>query len=194
MSRDQNRGSTVQEETGSTYKSTGTFNHKIYHLDICQNVENVSYSYPGRQHDSLELFAENGREKIQISKEIWGFLLGQGIMITAEHLSGNLNCKADWEAWYQKDSSEWKLCPLFLSKICQILGKKPEIDLSASKLSNQLPNHYSWKPHPDSLGTDAFQQKWYHKSLYAFPPFALTHKILKKVDEEKLPSLTVTLT
>ena len=44
---------------------------------------------------------------------------------------------------YQKDSSEWKLCPLSFSKIGQILGKKPEIDLFASRLSNQLPSYYS---------------------------------------------------
>ena len=28
------------------------------------------------------------------------------------------------------------------SKICQILGKKPEIDLFASRLSNQLPSYF----------------------------------------------------
>ena len=46
--RDQNRGSVVQEGTGSTYQSAGTSSHKVCHLDICQNVENVSYTYPGR--------------------------------------------------------------------------------------------------------------------------------------------------
>ena len=63
MSRNQNRGSVVQEGTGSTYKSAGTSSHKVCHLNICQNVENVSYKCPGRQYDSLELFAENGRDK-----------------------------------------------------------------------------------------------------------------------------------
>ena len=115
----------------------------------------------------------------------------QEITITAEHLSGNLNCKADWESQHQKDFSEWKLCPQVFSKICQILEKKPEIDLFASRVSNQLPSYYSWEPDPDSLGTDALHQKWYHKSLYAFPPFALIHKVLKKVEEEKVPSLII---
>ena len=81
-------------------------------------------------------------ELMQNSEEIWEFLLGQGTMITAEHLPGNLNCKADWESRHQKDSSEWKLYPLIFSKICQMLGKKPETDLLASKLSNQLPRYY----------------------------------------------------
>ena len=63
MSRDQNKGSMFQEGTGSAYQSAGTFSHKVCHLDIYENVENVSYTYPGRQHDSLDLFAENGRDK-----------------------------------------------------------------------------------------------------------------------------------
>ena len=63
MSRDQNRKSVVQEGTESAHQSAGTSGHKVCHLDICQNVENVSYTYLGRQYDSLELFAENGRDK-----------------------------------------------------------------------------------------------------------------------------------
>ena len=128
-------------------------------------------------------------ELMQISKEIWEFI--QGIMITVENLPGNLNCQASWESRHRKDSSEWKLCPLVFSKICQILGKKPEIDLLALRLSNQLPSYYSLKPDSDSLGTDAPQQKWYHKSLYAFHSFAFLYKVLKKVEEEKLPSLII---
>ena len=62
-----------------------------------------------------------------------------------------------------KNPELMKLCPLIFSEICQILGKRPEIDLFASRLANQLPSYYSWKPDPNSLGTDALQQKWYPK-------------------------------
>ena len=78
-----------------------------------------------------------------------------------------------------------------VSKISQILGKKLEIDLFSSRLSNQLPSYYPWKPNPNGLGTDAFQQKCCHKSLYAFPSFALIQKVLKKVEEEKVTSLII---
>ena len=71
------------------------------------------------------------------------------------------------------------------------IGKKPEIDLFASRLSNQLPSYYSWNPDPKSPSTGALQQKWYHKSRYAFPPFPLIHKVLEKVEEEKVPSLII---
>ena len=35
----QNRGLVVQEKTGST----GAISHKVFHFDVWQNVENVSY-------------------------------------------------------------------------------------------------------------------------------------------------------
>ena len=137
----------------------------------------------------LKMGGTKNPELIQISKEILKFQLRQGIMITAKHLPRNLNCKADWQSRHQKDSSEWKLCPLIFSKFCKMLGKKPEIDLhkvvkSASKL-------LLFATDPNSLGTDALQQKWYHKSLYAFLPFVLIHKVLKKEEEEKVPSLII---
>ena len=141
----------------------------------------------------LKIGGKKNTELMQISKEILEFLLGQGIMITAGHLPRNLNCKADWESRHQRDSSDWTLCTLIFSKICQILGKKPEIDLFASRLSNQLPSYYSWKSDPNSHGTGALQQKRYDKSLYAFPPFALIYKVLKKVEEEKVPSLIIVI-
>ena len=175
LSRDQNRESVVQEQTGSTYKSTGTFSHEIWHLDICQNVENVSYEYPGRQHDNLDLFAENGRDK-------------------ESRTNADLKRNLGVSAW----AGDHDYCRTFTRKF-QLQGR---FGISATerflrmktvlqRLSNQLPSYYTWKPDPDSLGTDALQQKWYHKSLYAFPPFALIHKVLKKVKEEKVPSLII---
>ena len=128
---------------------------------------------------------------MQISKEIWDFLLGQGITITAEYLPGNLNCKADWESRHQKDSSERKLCPLIFSKICQILGKRPEINLFASRLSDQLPSYYSWKPDPNSLGTDALQQNWYHKESICIPSICLDSQSTEKSRGGEVPSLII---
>ena len=65
-SRIQNRGSMVQKGIGSTYQSAGTYSYQVCRLDICQNVENVRYTYPGRRHDSFKLFAENARGKESI--------------------------------------------------------------------------------------------------------------------------------
>ena len=61
--RNQNSESVTQEGTGSTYQSTETLNNKLCCFDICQNVENVSHKYPGKQYESLELFAETRMDK-----------------------------------------------------------------------------------------------------------------------------------
>ena len=47
---------------------------------------------------------------------------------------------------------------------------QPVIDLFASRLSNQLPAFYSWKPDPNSLALNALQQTWSHKHLLCFSP------------------------
>ena len=44
----------------------------------------------------LKMGGTKNPDLMQILKEIWEFVLGQGITITAKHLLGNLNCKADW--------------------------------------------------------------------------------------------------
>ena len=139
----------------------------------------------------LKIGGTKSPDPMQISKEIWDFLLGQGITITAEHLPGNLNCKADWESRHQKDSSERKLCPLIFSKICQILGKRPEINLFASRLSDQLPSYYSWKPDPNSLGTDAPQQNWYHKESICILSICLDSQSTEKSRGGEVTSLII---
>jgi len=106
----------------------------------------------------------------KISKEIWGFLLQNMIMITAEYLPGILNKEADWESRNVRDFSEWKLKPQIFMNLCKIVGS-PTIDLFASRLSNQIPVYFSWKPDPYCLGVDAMQQEWPHNQiLYAPPP------------------------
>ena len=45
----------------------------------------------------LKMGGTKNPDLMQIPKEIWEFLLGQVITITAKHLPGNLSCKAYWE-------------------------------------------------------------------------------------------------
>ena len=44
----------------------------------------------------------------QVSKELWEFLIGNEIAITAEYLPGKLNSLTDKDS-QKKDSSEWNL-------------------------------------------------------------------------------------
>lgn len=111
-------------------------------------------------------------QMIKLSKEIWNYLLSRGITVTTEYLPSKMNVIADRESRERADSSEWKLCA-------------EEVDLFASRLTHQLPHYVAWRQDPYSQATDAMQQDWSQKFLYAFPPFCLINRVLQKVRHEE---------
>ena len=150
MSRNLNRG---QEGTGSTYQSAWIFSGKVYHFDICQNVGNGSLTCPGRKHDSFELLAENGRYKESRTN---ANLKGNLGVSTWAGFTAQVNRSRLLPNIYQRTTMQ---CRLRISAPERFLGmetvrsnfqqnmpnigKKPEIDLIASRSSNQLPSYYS---------------------------------------------------
>ena len=56
-------------------------------------------------------------ELLQVAKEIWDYLLANGIAVTAEYLPSSLNIQADWQSRNHRDSSDWKLNPKIFSQI-----------------------------------------------------------------------------
>ena len=55
-----------------------------------------------------------------INKEIWHYLLGKEIIITAEYLPDTLNKEIDFQSQAVREPSEWKLDP----KVFQTLYRK----------------------------------------------------------------------
>ena len=64
------------------------------------------------------------------------------------------------------------------------------IDFFASRTNHQLPRFYSNKPGPEAEAIDALIQLWAGEIGYAFPPFNLVAKCLRKVIHE---GATITL-
>ena len=61
------------------------------------------------------------------------------------------------------------------------------MDLFASRLNCQTETYISWKPDPFALAVDAFTMNWNTLgTVYAFPPFALISKMLKKIVLDKV--------
>ena len=123
-------------------------------------------------------------ELLQVAKEIWDYLLANGIAVTAEYLPSSLNIQADWQSRNHRDSSDWKLNPKIFSQIVKIRGI-PQIDLFASRLNHQLPKYMSWHPDPGSCAVDSLQHSWRNLYGYAFPPFCLIGKVLAKVRKDQ---------
>ena len=120
----------------------------------------------------------------EIARAIWLWCIEHEIWITASHIAGNLNTRADFKSRNFNDQIEWQLDKNIFEKICSIWNK-PDIDLFATYLNTQLPMFCSWKADPESEYVDAFSLDWSSYFSYMFPPFSLVGRCIKKVITDK---------
>ena len=65
----------------------------------------------------------------------------------------------------------------------------------SSRFCHQLPRYIAWKPDQGSIVTDAFLHHRHREYSFAFPPFSLVSRVLRKMIQEKIDHLiTVTPT
>ena len=75
--------------------------------------------------------------------------------------------------------------------ICKKFGT-PLADLFASRLCHELPRYMPWRQDPQSISTDALHQDWKNQFCYAFPPFYLICRLLRKVQKDQIKLIIVT--
>lgn len=118
-----------------------------------------------------------------IALQLWEWCVTNDVWVTAEYLPGKDNVLADWESRHFQDYSAWKLN---VKIFCQIRQQYSlEVDLFADRNNYQLPHYWSWKPDPDSQGTDSFTTTWKNLKAYAFPPFCLVGRCLQKCQQDQ---------
>jgi hypothetical protein len=61
-----------------------------------------------------------------------------------------------------------------------------DINLFAARHNTQLPRFFSYRPDPMAEAVDALSQEWTNLSLYAFPPFILLGRVLRKIRTDKV--------
>lgn len=74
--------------------------------------------------------------------------------------------------------------------ITQIFGK-PEKDLFAPRVNNQVEFYYSWRADPNAKALDAFKQSWRITLNYLFPPFSIIALALQKISQEEAEAILV---
>ena len=110
------------------------------------------------------------------------------IRLVARYVPGRLNILADaLSRSHTVVSSEWTLDRNILSPVWE-RWFKPMVDLFASRFNHRLPIYVSPVPDPMAWKIDALTFSWENLQAYAFPPFPLLGKVLKKAREER-PSL-----
>ena len=125
-----------------------------------------------------------------LAHKIWSWCIARSIWLSAVHLPGCKSVKADLLSRNCYSDHEWQLNRVIFQKIraaCPALS----IDLFASVLNAQLPRYVSWNPDRHATFVDAFSIAWTGEYFYAFPPFSLIQKCLKKIEAEQAVGVLV---
>lgn len=126
----------------------------------------------------------------QISRDIWGFAQERNLWLRAVHIPGVDNVEADHESRV-KENLEWELPQNVFENLQRDFGPF-EIDLFASRTAHKLKRYVFWLPDPFAEDVDALSISWKHSKFYAFPPFSLIPKVIRKAKREAAKGIIIT--
>ena len=107
------------------------------------------------------------------------------ICLSALHVAGASNIIADQLSRpHLILQSEWTLVPQVLEPVWRIWFR-PMVDLFATMFNHRLPVYVSPVPDPNAWRIDAFSCLWSGLLIYAFPPWSVLGRVLRKARVEK---------
>ena len=114
-------------------------------------------------------------------RKIWDWAIESNNFLTATHIPEILNVEADAESREAETRTEWKLNDSIFSDMLKHFKFKPVIDLFASRINNQLPRFFSFRPDPEAEVINAFSVNWHSIPFYCFPPFSCIGRVIRKI-------------
>ena len=126
----------------------------------------------------------------EIGKRIWKWCEERSLWLYASYIKSAENKDADFQSRILDDNTEWKLNNIIFGKICENFGT-PDIDLFASNENKQCDKFVSWFPCPFNFAVDAFTLDWGTLGFYAFPPFSLIPRVLRKICHDKAKGILI---
>ena len=127
----------------------------------------------------------------KIAKEIWDFCENRELWLSASYIPGKDNVEADFMSRHFTDNTEWTLNHHIFQKICDTWGT-PDVDMFASRINCKVECYVSWSKDPLAYDNNAFTVDWNQWELiYAFPPFSLISKCLRRIKRSKATVILV---
>ena len=126
----------------------------------------------------------------ELSRNIWKWCEERKLWIFASYIPSGKNVEADTASRLLNIDTEWELNNTNFEIINKKFGPFT-IDLFASRLNKKCNRFCSRFPHPDATVVDAFTMSWKGEKFYAFPPFALILRILRKIIINKAEGVLV---
>lgn len=125
----------------------------------------------------------------EVAREIWDWCEHRNLWLFASYIRSEDNKEADLESRKLEPETEYSLAIESFERIVERFGS-PEIDIFASRTNCKCRKYISWKKDPGAWAIDAFTVKW-DFFFYAFPPFSIILRTLRKIRTEKCEGILV---
>ncbi|XP_008556227.1 uncharacterized protein LOC103577389 [Microplitis demolitor] len=115
-----------------------------------------------------------------IAQRIWSWCETRRLWIFDSYIPSRENTEADQASRMENIDTEWELAPWAYYRLYRELGKS-SIDLFASTDNHKCENYCSWFRDPKAFCVNAFTFSYSPIPFYAFPPFSLILRVLRKI-------------
>ncbi|XP_044585057.1 uncharacterized protein LOC123265399 [Cotesia glomerata] len=126
----------------------------------------------------------------KLACELWDWCEDKKLWVYASYIPSKENVEADRSSRIDNSDAEWELADFAFEKIVKRFGML-EIDLFASRINTKCAIYCSWKRDPEAYAFDAFTVSWSDWIFYAFPPFSIITKVIKKIKDDKAEVILV---
>ena len=122
---------------------------------------------------------------------LWDTCHRRGIHLSAVHLKGEDNTRADYLSRHQWSSADWVLRPRVFAKLLKAFRFKPTIDAFAEHHNTKLKRFASAHPVRGSVLQSGLQLDFSHESAYCFPPPRLAGQLLARLNQSPAQALLI---
>ena len=161
---------------------------------LCGNVTNEHIQLFLDNMTAIKYLSKMGGRKERLNaltKEIWLWCMYRNIYISAFHIPGVLNTRADNLSRQKLNlDMEWTLRKDVFVRIMDLYGPS-DIDLFASSDNHQLPQYVSYLPDPKAVAVNAFSLSWTNLFPFIFCPFSVINSVLQKLEQDQAEAVMV---
>ncbi|EFN81403.1 hypothetical protein EAI_09447, partial [Harpegnathos saltator] len=125
-----------------------------------------------------------------LARDMWKWCEKRHILLFASYIASIDNVIADAESRISDTNTEWSLSEQAFRAVEGVFGPF-DIDLFASIINAKLDLYVSWFPDPGSWAIDAFTLSWQSLYFYAFPPFIIIPRILRKIIDDEATGVLI---
>lgn len=126
----------------------------------------------------------------KLSKDIWQWCEARNLWNFASYISSRENKDADAESTVTQGETERELADWAYRKVDSSFGRF-DIDLFASNVNSKCERFISWHRDPEAWAVDAFTMSWSGLYFYAFPPFAIILRSIRRIISEKAEGVMI---